>query len=143
MNKFRIHRRRPWGYWPLFLFLAAFSLTAGPELLWGQVSPPPAETGAADSLAAGPGAASAPALPDSLKPKKDTTAKDVSNEWGLANDDTAKTAIRYQADLIDYRLDLSLISLTGRAEVRYKEIKVTGDSISLDTKNQMLTVDQN
>ncbi|MDO9390192.1 MAG: LPS assembly protein LptD [bacterium] len=142
MIKIRRHRRRPLGYWPLFLFLAAFSMTAAPDLLWGQTSPLPAETGAADSLAAGPGATDYPALPDSVKPKKDTTAKAVSNEWGLANDDTTKTAIRYQADLIDYRLDLSLISLTGKAEVRYKEIKVTGDSISLDTKNQMLTVDQ-
>ena len=140
MKNFRRHRRRPWGYWPLFLFLAAFSLTAVPEQLWGQISPPPAETEAADSLAAGPGASDVPALPDSLKPQKDTTAKAVSNQWGLANDDTTKTAIRYQADLIDYRLDQSLISLTGRAEVRYKEIRVTGDSIRLDTKNQMLTV---
>ncbi len=131
------------GYWPLFLFLAAFSLTAIPELLWGQTPAPLAATGAVDSLAAGPGASEVPALPDSVKPKKDTTAKDISNELDLINDDTTRTAIRYQADLIDYRLDLSLISLTGKAEVRYKEIKVTGDSISLDTKNQMLTVDQN
>jgi hypothetical protein len=144
MNKFRRHRRRPWGYWPLFLFLAAFSLTAVPDLLWGQTPEPPAETGANDSQAAGPGKSDVTALPDSSKPKKDSTAvQTATGGWDLANDDTTRTAIRYQADLIDYRLDLSLISLTGRAEVRYKEIKVTGDSISLDTKNQMLTVDQN
>ncbi|MBI5805916.1 LPS-assembly protein LptD [candidate division TA06 bacterium] len=127
------------GYWPLFLFLAAFSLTAVPEPLCGQISAPPAETGAADSL---PGVSDVSAWPDSSKSKKDSNIKTVSNEWDLANDDTTKTAIRYLADKIDYRLDLSLINLTGKAEVRYKEIKVTGDSISLDTKNQMLTVDK-
>lgn len=136
MNKFRRHRRRPSGYWPLFLFLAAVSLTVVPGFLWGQILTPPAETGTVDSLLAGS------SLTDSLTAPKDSTISAVPKEWGLAGDDTTMTAIRYQADLIDYRLDLSLITLTGRAEVRYKEIKVTGDSISLDTKNQMLTVDR-
>ncbi|MDO9026664.1 MAG: LPS assembly protein LptD [bacterium] len=141
MNKFRRHRRRPWGYWPLFLFLAAFTLTAGPGVLWSQTSGPAPEAGTADSMDGGRDEPDQ-ARPDSAKTEKDSASSRDSGGWPLANDDTTQTAIRYQADLIDYRLDLSLISLTGRAEVRYKEIKVTGDSISLDTKNQMLTVDQ-
>jgi LPS-assembly protein len=141
MNKIRRHRRRPSWYWPLFLFLAALFLGAGPELLWGQITEAPIDTEITDSLFAGQGAPSDPALPESLNAKKDSTAaRPSTGEGGLANDDTTKTAIRYQADLIDYRLDQSLIRLTGRAEVRYKEIKVTGDSIRLDTRNQMLTV---
>ena len=142
MNEFRRHRRRPSGYWPLFLFLAAGCLAAGPALLWGQTGTVPA-AGDSSSTPADSGAPSLPAPSDSLAPGRDSAAaRTPAGTWDLASDDTSKTAIRYQADLIDYRLDLNLITLAGGAEVRYKEIKVTGDSISLDTRNQMLTVDQ-
>jgi lipopolysaccharide assembly outer membrane protein LptD (OstA) len=124
------------GYWPLFLFLAAFSLTDLPALLWAQPSGDEAAAPPEDGSVTQPLAP----LPDTIKAKTENHTRAASEEWGLANDDTTKTAIRYRADLIDYRLDLSLINLTGRAEVRYKEIRVTGDSIALDTKNQMLTV---
>ncbi|MBI4726646.1 LPS-assembly protein LptD [candidate division TA06 bacterium] len=129
------------GYWPLFLFLAAWAPVARP--LWGQVTAQQPGTEEAGLPPATTSVQAPDSSADTLKAVPDSVAGYGQGGWDLLNDDTATTAIRYQADLIDYRLDLSLISLTGRAEVRYKEIKVTGDSISLDTKNQMLTVDQN
>jgi lipopolysaccharide assembly outer membrane protein LptD (OstA) len=80
-------------------------------------------------------------LKDSLAAKESDSSKAAADQtWELAGDDGTKEAVRYQGQRIDYLVDRELIMLTGRARVRYKDIRVEGDSISLDTRRQVLTV---
>jgi len=82
-------------------------------------------------------------LPDSVTaPAADSSAA-PPEEWSLPGDDGTLEAVRYQGQRIDYLVDRELIMLTGRARVRYKDIRVEGDSIALDTRRQQLTVSQN
>lgn len=88
-----------------------------------------------------PGGPPAPAA-DSLAPKAEETAGDSSRAWELEGDDGTREAVRYQGSRIDYLVDRQLIMLTGGARVRYKDVRVEGDSIVLDTRRQVLTVSQ-
>lgn len=78
--------------------------------------------------------------PDSTEAKKDSTAAAPVADWDLEGDDGTRSAVRYQGRSIDYLVDRDLIVLSGAAKVSYKDIRIEGDSISLDTRRQVLTV---
>lgn len=80
----------------------------------------------ADSLAAA----------DSTAAGSDTTAP----AWDLREDNPAHTAIRYQADVIDYLVEQNQIRLEGAARVGYKDIIITADSIDFFTRDQLMVV---
>jgi len=119
--------RQPLKSWPLLLFIGGLLLAPGLSS-YAQVSEAPSEGTAAMEV---PEAAAA----DTALNDSDRTEAQV-----LPGDDSSRTAIRYQSNSIGYDVRNSLITLAGNAQVRYKEIKVVGDTIEFDTKRQMLTV---
>lgn len=80
------------------------------------------------------------AAPSPLETQGDSLRPAADDPWNLPGDDSSRTAIRYRANSIEYDVRNSLIQLSGDAQVRYKDIKVVGDTIEFDTKRQTLTV---
>jgi hypothetical protein len=129
MSDFCRHRRRLNICWPLFLFFVVLAIR--PAVVRGQDVPPDqADTGRDTSFSGG----------DTLIMEIQGGDSAAPAAWDLPEDDTTTTAIRYQAERIDYQMENNLILLLGKAQVRYKEIKVLGDTIKFDTKEQVLTV---
>lgn len=95
---------------------------------------------AAPALGQGPSAADTAAVPDSAEAAGALPDSAAGDGWDLAGNDGSPEAIRYQGRRIEYLVDRELILLTGRARVRYKDIRVEGDTIALDTRRQQLTV---
>lgn len=99
------------------------------------------------ALAAGPAPGQEPgkgagrkAAADSSAATGDSAASAPTGGWDLEGDDGTQPAVRYQGQSIDYLVDRDLIVLSGAARVSYKDIRIEGDSISLDTRRQVLTV---
>ena len=80
------------------------------------------------------------AVPAPLEAQGDSIRRAADDPGDLPGDDSSRTAIRYRANSIEYDVRNSLIQLSGDAQVRYKDIKVVGDTIEFDTKRQALTV---
>ncbi len=78
--------------------------------------------------------------PAPLETQGDSLRTAADDPWELPGDDSSRTAIRYRANTIEYDVGNSLIQLSGDAQVRYKDIKVVGDTIEFDTRRQTLTV---
>lgn len=125
MHKREAKHRRPWVDPRPLLFLAALAaaLAAGPAR--GQEP----EAGAGRE---GP--------TDSTAVADDSARAAPAGGWDLEGDDGTRPAVRYQGQSIDYLVDRDLIVLSGAAKVSYKDIRIEGDSISLDTRRQVLTV---
>jgi len=79
-------------------------------------------------------------VPAPLEAQGDSIRRAADDPGDLPGDDSSRTAIRYRANSIEYDVRNSLIQLSGDAQVRYKDIKVVGDTIEFDTKRQALTV---
>ncbi len=122
--------RQPLKSWPLLLFIGALLLGRHSS---GRAQVP--ETAADQGLQAGGLALE----PQSVMPN-DSSQAGAGKSWYLPGDDSSRTAIRYRANSIQYDVGNSRIQLSGDAQVRYKDIKVTGDTIEFDTKRQTLTV---
>lgn len=138
MKGFTPSTRRPSGILrPLLLFAALSAALAAPARGQG-----PAEEGPGLEPSSG-SPAEAPADSADGSRAADTSAAASGEGWDLPGDDGSYEAIRYQGQRIDYLVDRELIVLTGQARVRYKDIRVEGDSISFDTRRQELTVSRN